>query len=213
MPPTGDGVPRKVAIDEIVAQPERFEDLCALIRGDGADPHLRQNLQKPFFQSLYVVLRGGGRIDRNLFRVREIGRELQREIRIHRARSITNEQRDVGDLERFGRFDQEARAHSLLATDQIVLNRRNGEERRNRGFVFRDAAIAEHDDRTAVVDAVRRFLANARDRTIQRFFRLIIDIVASVEVRGDDRSTKIGEGVSFQLGQIVVRQNRMGELQ
>ena len=100
---------REIGIHQFFAETNRLKHLRPAIALQRGDPHLGESLQQSFIDGLDEVL------DRD-FGVQAFGQiappaqvfqGLNRQIRIHRARSVADQEREVHDLARLARLDDE----------------------------------------------------------------------------------------------------------
>ena len=99
------------------------------------------------------------------FGLGERGDGLEREVRMHRARAVRDQERDMRHLSRFARFRDETYAPAQTFADEMVVDGRDRERRRNRRVVLVDAAIAEDEHAAAgatASDALRHSSSTAR---------------------------------------------------
>ena len=93
----------KVLLDERLAQTDRLKDLRALVTLQCRNSHLGERLQKPLVDRLHVtlenlfpsVVRREGAVPEAVFQ------SLDREIGVHGASAITQQQRKVHHFTRF----------------------------------------------------------------------------------------------------------------
>ena len=127
-------------------------------------PILRHHLEQALLQGLDVVARSPARAriaGEQLVAAQRRDR-LEREVRVDRARAVADEQRQVRDLARLARLDDEADAHARALADQVVVHRRGREQARDGRVPRVDVAIAEDEDARAVVDRAARRARRAR---------------------------------------------------
>ena len=105
------GSPGEVLIDDRLREPNRFEDLRSAIALDGADAHLRDDLHHALDRRFDEVLAGRLVIDVLQHALADhVVDGLEREIRIHRAASVADQQREVMHFAGFPGLQHEANA-------------------------------------------------------------------------------------------------------
>ena len=106
-----DGVQVKYAIDERLAQADGLEDLRAAVAGERRDAHLGHHLEDALVERLDVVLdRLLVREARQLALPDHVVQRLEREIRVHRAGAVAEQQRAVVHFARVARLERPARS-------------------------------------------------------------------------------------------------------
>ena len=142
-------------------------------------------------------------------RARQLGDRLEREVRVHRARAVADEEGDVGHLARFARLDHEPDANSLSGAHQRVMNGARREQARDRGVRFVDAAIAQNEDAVPFVDRPRR----ARTQLVERRRERLARVAVGREQHRQRRAAKVVERALGELRQLVVRQYGVRQLE
>jgi hypothetical protein len=74
------------------------------------------------------------------------------EVRVDGSGAVADEQGEVMDLARLAALQDEADPGARALADQVVVNTRDGQERRDRGVVAVDAAVGQDDEIVAVGD-------------------------------------------------------------
>ncbi len=152
-------------VERFLIEAYRLEDLGSLIAADRRNPHLGDNLQQRGVNRFFIVL-GGLRMRYRLERifsrrvafVHERTQRRKREVRVDGAGAETDQQRNLVNVPRFAGFGDYARKHPLTFADQMMVHGSDREQHWNWRQRNRDTAIAEHQDRCAVVDRHRRLL-------------------------------------------------------
>src|SRR5258708_7508159 len=106
--------PREMTIHESDVQSNRFPGLCAAITLQRGDPHLRHDLEKTFAECVYVSLFATG--------ARHCGYGLEREIRIHCARAVSDQQCQMRDFSRFAGFGDETHAPAQSLSNEMMMH-------------------------------------------------------------------------------------------
>jgi hypothetical protein len=125
--------PGEVLVDEVLREPDGLEHLRAVVALDGADPHLGDHLHQPLDHRLQVLLLRlrGGAGQKTL--LDEVVHRLEGQVRVHRARPVAHQEREVVHLAGFSALDDQAATGPRALADQVVMDRRNGEQRGDGG--------------------------------------------------------------------------------
>ena len=124
----------EMPIDERGAQSHRLPHLRAAVTLQRGDPHLRHDLEQAFAERLDVALLRSGavRLVAGRLGASQRGDGLEREIRVHRARAVGDQQCEVRDLPRFAGLGDETHAPAQSLANEVMVYRRDGERRRDR---------------------------------------------------------------------------------
>ncbi len=145
--------PGEVLVDDRVVQADRLEDLRATIALDGRDPHLRDDLDDALDGGLDVVLAGGLVVDALEQALADhVVEGLEGEVRVDGAAPVADEQREMVHLARLARFEHQADPGARAGPDQVVMQARHGQQRRDRRVLGVHPAIREDQDVDAVLD-------------------------------------------------------------
>ena len=204
----------EVLLDELVPEADRLEHLRAPVRRDRGDAHLRHHLEHALAAGLDVAL------DRLL---RVVGTEpvqvvgdevldgLEREVRVHRAGAVAEEQRHVVHLARVARLDHDAHLSAGLLADQVVVHSRDEQQRRDRRPLGAGVAVGQDEDARAVGDRGRRLVAHAVHRLAQRVATTVHAVEAREHVRGELRVLAVVVDVD-ELRELVVVEDAVRQL-
>ena len=146
--------PGEVLVDQLALQPHRLEDLGTAVGLDRRDPHLRERLQQPLADRGHDPLLGLLAID-VLGQQRTIGElveRLEHHVGVDRRRAVADQRRHVMDVAWLSRLDHEAGAQPGAAADEVVVDGRNGEQRRHRHPLGTEIAVGQDQDVGAVLD-------------------------------------------------------------
>ena len=204
-----DAVPVKYLSTSERARPDRLEHLRAGVGHVGRDAHLRHHLLQALADRLDVVL------DRLGLAVgpREAAGEqrLEREVRMHRLRAVAAEQREMVHFARAAGLDHEAGRGAQPLADQVLVDRRQGQQRRNRDALLVDQAVRDHDDRVA---RAHRVLGLRGERGEARLDRLLAPghRVGDVELAGLELAAGVALDVPDLLHLVEV-EHRLADLQ
>ncbi len=168
-------------------------------------------LSRPFFERLHVVR--AAPLERDVAE-RAVARQLrhrrEREVRVHRADAVADEERQVRDLARLAGLEDDARADAQPLAHQVVVHRAHAEQRRDRRVALADVAIAQRAGRRRrgrALDLLRTARAGASSARSSRLAALRVG-----ESQHQRRGVKVRDGVLPQLGEIHVGQHRVRQL-
>src|SRR5262249_49766958 len=179
----------EVFIDELPVEPDGFEHLRAAVALQRRDAHLRERLQQALVDCLDEVL-DAVPVRTDCF---------EREVWIHRARTVADQQREVHHLARLAAFDDQRDLRARLFAHQMIVYCGEREQAWYRRVVFIEAAIGEDQQRVARLDRERCAAAELRERALQAF-RALFD----GEERRDRGREKIALADTAQLFQIAI---------
>ena len=152
---------REVLVDELLREADRLEDLRAGVRRHGRDAHLRHDLQHALAERVDQVLDGLlGRDARDEAGADEVLDGLHREVRVDGGCPVADECRDVVHFTHIAGLDDEPDLHAGLVADEVVVHRREHEERRDGREVLVRVAVAQDDELRAVLDRLVDLLAH-----------------------------------------------------
>src|SRR3984885_5953015 len=204
---TGSG---EVALDHGLAKTHGFENLRRLIALQGPNAQLREGFQQAFVRGLHVALENfvPGAFGREVTILVEVLQRFDREVWVHGARAVTEQQREMHYFPRLAGFDNQGDLIARLFTDQVVVNGGKRQQARNRGVVSVDATVGKNDQRIALLDGGRGAHAERFDRD----FQLLL-----TELHGEERrqrgGLKIAPFYAAQFFQTPVGNDRMAKLQ
>ena len=146
---------REVLVDQLLVEPDRLEHLRAAVRRDGGDAHLRHDLQHALARRLDVLLHRFVRVGATET-VETLGDQvldrLEREVRVDRPRSVTDQEGHVVHFARVARLHDEPDLGARLLADEVVVDRRREEQRRDRRPLAVRVAVGEHEHALALLD-------------------------------------------------------------
>src|ERR1039457_7159449 len=97
----------EVLVDEVLREPERLEDLRALVALHRGDPHLGDDLDDPLVDGLHVALLGVAGAPGDHLLADLVVNRLEREVGVDGARAIADEETEVVDLARLARLQNQ----------------------------------------------------------------------------------------------------------
>ncbi len=146
----------EVAVDQLRRQADRLEDLRPVVGLDRRDAHLRERLEQALPDRLDdVALRLLHRVGPD-----DVGQRLEHQVRVDGRGAVADQRGEVVHLARLARFEHEAGPQPRPLADEVVVDGRDGEQRRDRRARRADAAVGEHDDVRAVGDRLRGLLGD-----------------------------------------------------
>ena len=148
----------EVAVDELLAEPDRLEDLGAGVRRHRRHAHLRHHLQDALAARLDVVLDRLVGVDAGQ-PVHALGDQvldrLERQVRVDRAGAVADQQRHVMHLAGVAALDDEADLGALLGAHEVVVHGGGEQQRRDRRVDRVGVAVGEHEHAGAALDRPR----------------------------------------------------------
>src|SRR5690606_23371987 len=143
----------EAAGDDVLAEPDRLEDLRAGVGRDGGHAHLRHDLQDALAVRLHEVPDGLLRLDAlDGAAADEVLDGLDREVRVDRGRAVPDEQRHVVAFAGLAGLDDQPDAGAALLPDEVVVDRPGERQRGDRRAGGVGAAVGQDDDAGAGVD-------------------------------------------------------------
>ena len=136
----------EVAVDDLLRDAHRLEDLAALVALDGGDPHFGGDLDDAVQHGAVVVGDGGIKV-----LVQQAVRDqpadgLVGEVGVDGAGAVAQQGREVVDLPRLGALEDEGEGGGLLGADQVLAHRRHRQQAGDGDVVLVDAAVGQDDD-------------------------------------------------------------------
>lgn len=199
----------EVLRDEVLVQADGLEDLGAPVGGDRRDAHLGHDLQDALAERVDQVpdgLLGLDALDERTG-ADQVLDGLHRQVRVDRGGAVADEQRDVVDLADVPGLDQQPHLGALLGADEVVVDGRGEQQRRDRGVLGVGVPVGEDDQAGAVLDGGVDLGADLLDPRGQRV-TAAADPVETGE-RGGLHARHVAVGVDvYQLGQLVVVDHR-----
>ncbi len=205
-----DGRAGEILLDQGPVQPDRLENLGAVVALEGGNAHLREHLEQALVDRLLVVLQSAGG--------RDVGREraaavefldgLDGEVRVDGAGAVADQEGKVHDLARFAGFHDECHLRARRLAHEVVVHRRERQQARDRRVIAFDAAVREDQQAVARADGERRAAA----KTVQRPLQLLFAAFDPVQHRERGRQ-EIAPGHAAELLQVEVGQDGVVELQ
>ncbi len=199
----------EILVHQRPGKAHRLEDLRAGVRHVSGNAHLRHHLLQPLANRLDVVLYclARGRA------VRRVKREqcFEREVWVHRFRPVAAKQRELVHFARGAGLDHEAGGGTQPLPYQVLVDGREGEQRRDRDSHAVDQAVGHDDDGIA---GTHRVLGLRGERGKARFHCLLTprDRVGDVEFQRTELATGIALDVADLLHLVEV-EHRLAHLE
>ena len=110
----------EVAVDELLVQPDRLEDLGTSIALDRADAHLGHHLDDPFLDRLAIAVNRLVVVDPGDQPLADhVVERLERHVRVDRARTVAQQEGEVVDLACVAAFDDQAGRGAQPSADHL----------------------------------------------------------------------------------------------
>ena len=154
----------EILFDKGLVQSDRFKQLGALVRLQRRNAHLGSDLQYAGCQRAVVIRKGFRRVELHRAVFAQFTDPLMRQVRVDRPGAEGNQQRQLVDIPRLSAFEHHGNRRPLLDADQVLLQRGNRQQRRNRQ-VFRVHAPVGEDQ---YIDLVPACLVARREQRRQR---------------------------------------------
>ena len=136
----------EIFLDHVAVQTNGLEQLGAAVTHVGGYTHLGHDFGQPFANRFDVV--GNGLVRRQVARQLRVHalKRLHCEVGVDRLSTVASQHREVMDLARRRRLDDQAcrRPHTL--THQVLVDRGHGEQRGNSYLRFTDALVTDDQD-------------------------------------------------------------------
>ena len=151
------GRARKVFADGFAGEANRFKQLRTAIAHVGRNAHFGHDFRQTFANGFDVVINCffSGQIAGQFFV--DFCQCFHRQIGVNRFRAITRQHRKVMHFTRSACFHDQARAGAQTACDQMLVNRRQCQQRRNCHLAGAQAAVADDEDVFTALDRVHGF--------------------------------------------------------
>ena len=186
----------EVLVDERLLEADGLEQLGAAVGHVGRHAHLGHDLRQPLADRLDVVVDRlvGRQLARQVLVQR--GQRLQREVRVHGLGAIAGQHGEVVHLARRAGLDHQAGGRAQALAHQVLVHRRQRQQRGDRDVVAIHAAVGDDEDVVAALDRVHRLGAQRRELGLDAF-------VAPGERVGDVElvALELAVGVALDLAQ------------
>ena len=151
----------EVAVHELMVESEGFKNLRAAVGLYGRDPHLRKNLQQAFVDGLDELRLGRGGVDafRQVAVPLHVHERFKEKVRVDGARAEADQAREVMDVARLPGFKDQADFRAGALAHEMMVDRGDAEQARDRRPVFIHAPVAQDEKLVAVGDCLRRLPA------------------------------------------------------
>ena len=209
--------PGEVLVEHVLRDADRLEQLRTGVGSQRGNAHLGHHLQDALAGSLDVVVQRrlavdtlGDALERTS--VEHVLDRLEHQVRVDRCRAATDQHRHVVHLAGITGFDHQTHMGARPVPHQMVVHRRNGEQRRYRGHLLVGSAVGQ-DDHPRPVGNGRRRLGAHLVQCCRESGAPLGDGVQTANHLGPHAvwaPVDLIIGVEIdQLGQLVVTQNRL----
>ena len=132
-------------------------------------PIFEKVFSRPLSIGLHIVLEDlvPGVVGRESAAAMQVFQRFDRQIGIHGARAVAQQQREVHHLARLARFDDQRHLIARLLADQMVVHGRKRQQAGNRRVLFVHAAVGENQQRVAGLDRQRGAPAERSRRPVR----------------------------------------------
>ena len=142
--------PGEILVDQFLVQAHRFEDLRAAVALHSGDAHLGHHFKHAFlvgFDEVILGVIGFGPVD--LTGLGQAPNGGQSQVWVDRAGAISNEQREVMNFAGVTGLQDQCRLGAGALSDQVMVDRRDGEQAGYGSPTAVRAAVRQYDDRAA----------------------------------------------------------------
>ncbi len=199
-------------VDQVLGQADGLEDLGAGVGGHRGDAHLGHHLEHALAAGLDVVAH---RLDRVGHLGQALGDEvldgLEGQVGVDGRCPVPEEQGHVVHFAGVAGLDDQPDPGAGLLSDEVVVHRRDRQQRRDRRQLGRAVAVGEDQDVRAGLDGLARLPA----KLVERGAQAVAAPVDPEEARQHRRVEVLHAVVGVdggELGQLVVVDDRTGEL-
>ena len=201
------GCAGEIPIDQVIVQPDGFEDLGSPVRLHRGDAHLGHYLEDAFFIGLDEVVDRILRLGTvQLAAFGQITNGFQGQVGIDAASAVTDQQAAMLNFSRLSRFYDQANPGPRAGAGQMMVNRAGGQQAGNGSVVGVHAAVGQNDEVLALGNGLRRSVAQVVQSPVHRSrFRL--------EQRGQRGRRHSRQVQGLDLRQLLVGEQRRLELQ
>jgi len=136
----------EILVDDILANADRFKNLCALIGLNGGYAHFGGDADDAVQDSLVVIVDGGVGVLVEIAVFHHLRNTFLREIGVYSARAEAEESCEVVNVARLRAFQNDGNGRALFCFDEILLKSRNREQGRYGNPVFVHTPVGENKD-------------------------------------------------------------------
>uniref|UniRef100_A0A6J5ZWJ4 Unannotated protein n=1 Tax=freshwater metagenome TaxID=449393 RepID=A0A6J5ZWJ4_9ZZZZ len=195
--------PGEVAIDELLLESDRFEDLCTAVRLNRRDAHLGDRLQKPLAKRLDDIALGLVRavhsVDVTLGS--HFGGAVEQQIRVDCARPVADQRGEVMNLARLSAFKNEPCLQPVAKPHQVMVDGGDCQQRRDRRPLCAHPPIGQDHDRRAGGDGIVRLVTEVRKAAAEAV-RTFLNWPGDVErVSAEDVALNVAERLKLLVAQ------------
>ena len=195
----------EVLLDQRLVQADGFEHLRAAIALQRGDAHLGKSLQQALVDGLDEVVQRF-RLDASPVAPGLVD-GFERQVGVHRAGAIADQQGEVHDLARLAGFDDQGHLRAGFLAHQVVVHGGQRQQAGDGGIIRVHAAVGENQQRVARLNGQRGAAAELRQRALQA-----LAAVVDGEEHGQRGGQKIALRHAAQLFQIAIGEDGCGSL-
>ena len=140
--------------------------------------------------------------------LRHVVQGFERQVRIDGAGAVADQQREVHDLARLARFDDQRDLRAGLLADQVVVHGGQRQQAGDGRVVLVHAAVGENQQGVARLDGQRRAAAELVERALQALLAVL-----HREKHGQRGGEEIALRDAAQLFQIAIGQDGLRQLE
>ena len=201
----------EVLVDQFAIEADGLEDLRAGIGHVGRDAHLRHDLVQTLADGLDVVL--DGLVGRQIGAQTgvQLGEGFHREIGMDGLGAEACQQREVMDLAGRAGLDDQSGGGAQAGVDQMLMDGRGCQQRRNRDMASVDPPIGDHQDVVAAFDRIDRIGAQRCKAGLDAFLAPL-NRIADVELIALELAVGIAANVADAV-HVFGRQDRLADLE
>ncbi len=199
----------EILFDQGLVQTDGFKDLRTTVGHVGRDAHLGHDLAQSLAHRLDVVVdRLFGRQFSDQTLGSHIAQGFHRQIRVHRFGTVTCEQGEVMGFTRRASFDDQTGRRAQALLDQVLVDRRGGQQRGNRDMRCIDLAVGDDQD---VVTRAHGILGLRTQRGELGFNAVLAPLHRITDVEFKRLELVIGEFLDLtDLRHVLEVQDRLG---
>ena len=202
------GCTREVLVHELLVETDGLEDLRSPVALEGGDPHLGEDLQQSLVDGFQIVVQGVLEADVEKPVLAHVLERLDRQIRVDGAGAKANQEGKMHDFAGLARFHDQRHLSARALPNQVMVHRRQRQQTGDRREAGLDAAVGEDQQRVSVPNGQR----GAPAQPFQVPLEFLLPAIGTVDGR-QRGGQEFAPGNAPQLLQIVIRQNRMRQLE
>ena len=163
----------KIPVDKIFLQPDRLEDLRALVRLDRGDSHLRRDFDNPVEHCRVIIIHCRIVVLVQKPVIDQLTDGLVRQIRVDGTCAVTEQRRKVMYLSWLAALQDHGNGCPLLRPHQMLLESGHCQERRDSHMVLVHIPVCQDQDVRALADHP----VNLDEQVLDRFLKACVLII------------------------------------